>query len=250
MSTEVSSLGSGHAGVRHGRNVPWWLLPLAVVTVLGGFTVYAAWSGIVAGRSEYGPYLSPFYSPQVWVTGPISPALWVVWMPLLFRGTCYYYRKAYHRSFLLDPPSCAVGELRKREYHGETRLPFLLNNLHRFTLYLALVVLAFLWYDALRAFFFNGHLYLGLGTLVMVTNVVLLSGYTFGCHALRHLVGGGRDCFSCTRAGAARHKAWEVVTVFNGRHAMWAWLSLFSVVTTDVYIRLLMHGMTDLHVAL
>ena len=34
---------------------------------------------------------------------------------------------------------------------------------------------------------------IGLGTLVLAVNVVLLGGYTFGCHSLRHLVGGVRD---------------------------------------------------------
>ena len=31
------------------------------------------------------------------------------------------------------------------------------------------------------------------GTLVLALNVVLLSGYTLGCHSLRHLVGGRTD---------------------------------------------------------
>ena len=60
--------------------------------------------------------------------------------PLLFRATCYYYRKAYYRSFFWDPPSCAVGELRHRKYRGETAFPLFLNNLHRFLFYLVLIV--------------------------------------------------------------------------------------------------------------
>ena len=34
---------------------------------------------------------------------------------------------------------------------------------------------------------------IGLGTLVLAVNVILLGGYTFGCHSLRHLVGGFLD---------------------------------------------------------
>ena len=70
-----------------------------------------------------------------------------------FRLTCYYYRKAYYRSFWLSPPACAVAEPHSR-YSGETRFPFNLQNLHRYALYLAIPVLAILWWDALEAFRF------------------------------------------------------------------------------------------------
>ena len=55
---------------------------------------------------------------------------------LCFRGTCYYYRKAYYRVFFADPPGCAVGEARSN-YCGETRFPFVFQNLHRFFMTLA-----------------------------------------------------------------------------------------------------------------
>ena len=41
---------------------------------------------------------------------PLSPALLILVFPLGFRMTCYYYRKAYYRSFWLSPPACAVAE--------------------------------------------------------------------------------------------------------------------------------------------
>src|SRR6516164_11856276 len=45
---------------------------------------------------------------------------------------------------------------------------------------------------------------IGVGTLVLAVNVYLLGGYTFGCHSLRHLVGGFLDQLSesriCNRA--------------------------------------------------
>ncbi|MDQ2959727.1 MAG: succinate dehydrogenase [Candidatus Dormibacteraeota bacterium] len=231
------------------RDQPWWLLPLTVVTVLGGFGLYVLWTafiesppGSVNHVGEWGPYLSPFFSPLIWKTGPVSPAIFVLWSPLIFRASCYYYRKAYYRSFFWDPPACALGELRHRSYRGETRFPFVLNNLHRFTLYAALVILGWLWYDAILAFSYNGHLWLGLGTGIMLLNVALLTAYTFGCHSLRHLVGGGLDCYSTARLGTARNRAWAGLTRLNLNHPLWAWLSLFSVVLTDVYIRLLQHG--------
>jgi len=237
-----------HAGVGlqgRLRTAPWWLLPLTVVCVLGAFTVYAIWTAFFSGGvNQAGPYLSPFYSPLIWATGPITPALWVLWSPLLFRATCYYYRKAYYRSFFWDPPACAVGELRYREYRGEAHFPLFLNNLHRFFLYAVLVVTGFLWYDVFLAFWDpkTGHVQLGLGTFIMLGNVTLLSLYTFGCHSLRHLSGGGLDCYSQGRFGMARFRAWSAVTVLNLRHAMWAWLSMFSVVLTDIYIHMLRAG--------
>src|ERR1700736_4834805 len=156
--------------------LPWWMLPLTVVSILGGFSIYAIWTAFFAGGvNQSGPYLSPFYSPLIWATGPISPALWVLWSPLLFRATCYYYRKAYYRSFFWDPPACAIGELRHRNYRGETQFPLVLNNLHRFFLYATIVVVGFLWVDAIAAFAYNGHLYLGLGGLILLLNVILLS---------------------------------------------------------------------------
>jgi hypothetical protein len=220
-------------------SIPWWLQPAATVTILSGFVVYATWVAF-QGHGSIGPYLSPFYSPPVTVAAiPISPAFWVLWAPAGFRATCYYYRKAYYRSYFADPISCMVPESRRR-YAGETAFPFILNNLHRYLLYAALVVLVFLWIDAIKAFVFNGRFGIHLGSVLFLANVVLLSGYTFGCHAFRHMVGGNLDCYSCARGGRARFRLWQWVTPLNHLHAAWAWASLFSVVAVDVYLRLLM----------
>jgi hypothetical protein len=127
-------------------------------------------------------------------------------------------------------------------YRGEKSGLFWLMNLHRFLLYLALGFIALLWWDAAHAFVFDGRFGIGVGSLVMLVNVVLLSGFTFGCNSLRHLVGGGADCFSCERFGKAKHAAWRGVTLFNRRHMLWAWLSMFSVGLTDVYVRLCSMG--------
>ncbi len=220
---------------------PWWLQPVATVVILSAFALYSIWVAL-QGRGYAAPYLSPFYSPPVRVGGiPISPAWWVVWVPAGFRATCYYYRKAYYRSFFRDPVSCMIGESRRR-YAGETAFPFILNNLHRFLLYLAIIVLAFLWRDTVAAFFFDGRFGVHLGSLLFLVNVVLLTGYTVGCHAFRHMVGGNLDCYSCARGGRVRYRLWQWVNPFNHRHAPWAWASLFSVAAADVYVRLLMAG--------
>jgi hypothetical protein len=220
--------------------LPNWLYPAFVVVALSLFGIFAFWVVFLEHDGYSAPYLSPFYSPLIQV-GPIPPGVWVAWAPLVFRLTCYYYRKAYFRSFFWHPRSCAVPEPQRR-YRGETSFPWVLNNLHRFAFYATVVQVGFLWFDTVLAFNFGGRFGVGLGSGIMLANVVLLSGYTFGCHAFRHLAGGELDCFSCSLAARARHRLWKGVTVLNIKHDRWAWASLVSVAGTDVYIRLLMAG--------
>ena len=225
------------------RRDAWWLELLPVVVILGGFSVYATWRALEGAYYEWGPYLSPFYSPLIkpswW---PFSPAILILGGPLGFRATCYYYRKAYYRSFFLDPPACSVGEFRPQKYRGETAFPLILQNLHRYFLYVALIFLIILWYDAIRAFWFEGGVRIGVGSLVLLTNIILLSLYTFSCHSLRHIVGGKLDCFSCVAFGRQRHAAWRGTSFLNEHHMLFAWLSLFSVGLSDLYVRLVATG--------
>lgn len=228
-------------GVRNPYSrLPNWLYPAFVVVALSLFGIYSLLIVLFQKDGYYAPYLSAFYSPLIKV-GPIPPALWVIWAPLSLRATCYYYRKAYFRSFFWHPRSCAVPEPNRR-YRGETVFPWVLNNFHRFAFYATVVQVGFLWFDAILAFDFGGRLGIGLGSVLLLANVVLLSGYTFGCHSLRHLAGGKLDCFSCSLAARARHQLWRGVSVLNVKHDRWAWASLFSVAATDIYIRLLLAG--------
>lgn len=219
-------------------SLPDWFYPASVVFFLGLFALYGLWVTFFNFKAAaYGPYLSPFNSPLV-EGRVLPPALWIAWVPLGFRLTCYYYRKAIFRGFWFHPRSCARNEPRRGAYFGETRF-FLFNNLHRFMLYLAVAQIVILWYDLFVAFYYRGQPHFGLGNALMLVNVVCLSGYTFGCHALRHLAGGGTDCLSCVRT---RYQLWKGVTVLNVNHAVWAWVSMFTVWGTDVYIRLLANG--------
>ncbi|MEB3197598.1 MAG: succinate dehydrogenase [Candidatus Sericytochromatia bacterium] len=261
------------------RRDAWWLYPLMVASGLGFFVVYATYAGFSNAHFSWGSYLSPFYSPLLpvpdWIkqVAPwFTPAMLILIWPAGFRATCYYYRKAYYRSFFFHPPACAVGEGRPHgTYTGERAFPWILQNVHRFFLYVAILFIGLLGYDALLGFVYpvnpDGSLLVnyhqlshaefaasgaklkfgvGVGTLVLVLNVVLLSGYTFGCHSLRHLVGGKHDCFSCHVNGGpnppASFKAWKAVSFLNQRHEMFAWLSLFSVLFTDFYIRMVSMG--------
>jgi hypothetical protein len=242
------------------RRDAWWLQPLVVFLALSAFVVYSTWAAFQGVHYTYGPYLSPFYSPELlgdsahswfgpkpgwwplWL--PFSPAILILWAPAGFRLTCYYYRGAYYKAFWADPPACTVGEPRKG-YRGERSFPLIIQNVHRYFLYLALAFLVILALDVWRAFWFvdpatgQKTLGLGVGTLVLAVNVVLLGGYTLGCHSLRHLVGGFKDELS---GAPVRFNSYRCVSCLNRSHMRWAWMSLFWVAFSDLYVRLCSMG--------
>jgi hypothetical protein len=249
------------------RRDAWWAAPLAVFVGLLLFVIYSTWAAFQGEHYAFGPYLSPFYSPElfgesahswlgpkpgwwpIWL--PFSPALLILPAPLGLRLTCYYYRGAYYKAFWADPPSCGVGEPRK-SYRGEHSFPLILQNIHRYFLYLAIVILVILAYDVWKALWFTDPVSgittfgVGVGTVVLAVNVVLLSSFTFGCHSLRHLIGGGRDCVSqCRDSGMA----YACASAFNRRHMLFAWISLFGVGFADLYVRLCSMGIwTDVRI--
>jgi hypothetical protein len=226
------------------RRDAWWLPPLVQGLGLATLICYANWAAYQGVNFEVGGYLSPLYSPRIpkpdWF--PLSPAFLILLPPVLFRATCYYYRKAYYRSFFLDPPACAVGDLRGHGYRGETAFPLILQNLHRYIFYITLLYLPFLWIDVAHATVFDGHFGIGLGTLVLLANSTALTLYSFSCHSARHLVGGRLDCFSCTAGTRARHKIWGGASVLNARHMLFAWTSFITVTGADLYVRLVATG--------
>ncbi len=232
------------------RRDAWWVQPVTVFTILTAFIVYATFRVFENQYYVYGPYLSPFGSPDFTsllpgfiasaIPFPISPALLILPFPAGFRFTCYYYRKSYYRSFAATPAGCAVPGVGagKRNYQGERKL-LLFQNLHRYFLYAAIVIVFILAYDAFLSFIdpVTGAFRWGIGSFILIANVVLLAAYTFGCHSFRHLIGGKLNCFSCDAVSGARYGFWKRVTTLNQRHMLWAWASLFSVVAADLYIR-------------
>jgi len=249
------------------RRDVWWATPLAIFIGLSLFVVYATWAAFQNAHYTYGPYLSPFYSPELfgasphawfgprpaWIPAwvPFSPALLILPFPGLFRFTCYYYRGAYYKAFWGDPPACAVGEPRG-SYWGEQSFPLVLQNVHRYFMYVAVIFLFILSYDVWLAVWFPNpatsavEFGIGLGTVLLAVNVVLLSCYTLGCHVMRHIVGGSYDEVS-------RHpicdRAYVCSSALNYRHQLFAWLSLLSVAFADIYVRLCSMGIwTDLRI--
>ncbi|HTS47231.1 MAG TPA: hypothetical protein VMH05_04770 [Bryobacteraceae bacterium] len=235
------------------RRDSWWLYPLLTFLGLGAFIVYSTWAGMQGKNYFSAPYLSPMYAPLLfgqpgegawfgampsWMPGFVTAAMLILWAPGGFRVTCYYYRGAYYKAFWADPPNCAVGEPRK-SYLGERYFPLILQNIHRYFLYLALVFLVLLSYDVYKATQFPNGFGIGVGTLVLLINVILLGSYTLGCHSLRHLVGGVIDQFS---RHPARKKTYDCVGCLNRRHMLFAWLSLFWVGFSDLYVRMCSMG--------
>lgn len=232
------------------RTDSWWLQPLLVFVGLGGFAIYATWAALQDAHYFVAPYLSPFYSPCISAncahkTLPLigswwnlSPAFLVLWIPGGFRATCYYYRKAYYRSFFLSPPACAVRDT-AASYRGETRFPFILQNFHRYFFYLSFVILLFLWWDFILAFRFPDGFGMGIGTIVLGANAFLLSLFSLSCNSCRHICGGHLNSF---HSAPGQYKAWSFISRLNEKHMEYAWVSLIWVALTDLYVRLLSMG--------
>jgi hypothetical protein len=251
-------------GTRGGPDKPtvrkdrWWIEPVVTVTILTAFVVYSTWAAFIGKDYYAGPALnrnliSPFYSPcltgscvagshpfGVWIAAwHITPALLILIFPLGFRLTCYYYRKAYYRSFWWSPPACAVADAHG-SYSGESRIPLILQNVHRYFFWILLIFNSILTYDAVESFRQPGvGIGISVGTVILCANASFLWLYSISCHACRHFCGGQVKSFA---KHPIRHKLWKLVTPLNAHHMRFAWISLFGVAICDIYVRLVASG--------
>jgi hypothetical protein len=257
MTAGINAPGRARIPERTLRTDRWWLSPLLTTLGLATFVVYAtvrAFSGVSYWVNDY-HYLSPFFSPCVSAScapGSAHFGEWVGelpgWVPmgflalpflLGFRLTCYYYRKAYYRSVWQSPTACAVAEPHAK-YTGETKLPLILQNVHRYFFYIAALVSVVNTYDAIVAFHSPGGGFgFGLGNVILLGNVIMLWAYTVSCHSCRHIAGGRLKHFS---AHPLRYKAWTFVSKLNVRHMQLAWTTLGTLVLTDLYVMLVASG--------
>ena len=152
------------------RKDNWWVYPLLTFIGLSTFVIYSTWAAFQGKDYTSGPYLvAVLLASVVRRPGPLwfgakavvvaslarvlpRPAYPLV--PAGFRFTCYYYRGAYYKAFWMDPPTCTVGEPRKG-YRGEAKLPLILQNAHRYFMYIACMFLVMLSYDAIMGFWFK-----------------------------------------------------------------------------------------------
>jgi hypothetical protein len=254
-TTPPPAQGGGRARIaeRTLRTDNWKKEPIITVTLLTLWLTYAVVRAFMQKWywvDEY-HYLTPFYSPCFSTDCDPDAALFgrflPSWGPLtiapyaalsltvlgLFRFTCYYYRKAYYRAFWASPPACAVPDGHKT-YQGESRFPGILQNAHRYFFYFAVLLSAVNTVDAALAFHGEGGGFgLGLGTIILVANVLALWAYTLSCHSCRHIVGGRLRHFS---KHPVRYKAWGFVSSLNKRHMQLAWTTLATLVITDFYV--------------
>ncbi|QVQ54073.1 hypothetical protein J4H86_10435 [Spiractinospora alimapuensis] len=238
-----------------------------ILTVLG-FATFLTYSTVRVFQQDYYfvsdyHYLTPFYSPclsatcvegsSVFGTLPwafpwfIPYALVSLPFLLLFRFTCYYYRKAYYRSVWQSPTACAVREPHGK-YSGETRFPLVLQNSHRYFFYVAFAIAVLNTYDALIALAHgtNGGFGIGVGNLVLLGNVILLWCYTISCHSCRHVMGGRLRGFG---SHPVRYRLWTQISRLNTRHMQFAWITLGTLMLTDLYVALVASGtITDLRI--
>ncbi|GAA0273470.1 membrane protein [Actinomadura nitritigenes] len=248
------------------RRDNWRLYPITTFVIFTAWVVYAtvrAFWGAAFYVPEY-HYLTPFYSPclndicnNVTVNGHTGDAaefgtflpagtrgfipFAIITLPflLLFRLTCYYYRKAYYRSFWASPQACAVREPHGT-YTGERRFPLIGQNLHRYFWMAAFLISVINTWDAIRAFHGkDGGFGIGLGTIILVANVVLLWLYTLSCHSCRHIVGGRLKNFS---KHPFRYRMWGWVSKINQNHGTYALITLGSLVVADAYVAFVAGG--------
>ena len=291
MSTSVDSAyavaedGTRNLGTQRTDN--WQMQPMLTLIGLGLFVIYATFRGLENAYFEIpnSQVISPFYSPYIpnllgalgvhihhpffehqladghmgWL---ISPAIFILWVPALFRGTCYFYRRAYYRSIFASPSACAVGPKAGnplldtlkgtfgrllgagRKYFGESALPMVLMNMHRYSFYLAALFIVILVIDALFSLFQPGFtgIRIGFSSILLFVDLAVLSGYTFGCHSYRHLLGGQIDCFSSCPLNEVRSHAWKRQSILNASHAELAWASMYLIGFVDLYITLASRG--------
>jgi hypothetical protein len=232
------------------RTDAWWAYPITVAGFLTIALGYSTWAAFQTSGYFSHPYISPIFSPCLavncehatfrligswWV---LSPALIVVLLPIGFRMTCYYYRKAYYRAMFFSPPACAVNEPVPNSPFkaGESKGPFLLMNLHRYFWYLMILNMVFLTWDTVNAFRFEDGWHVNVGSLVFLVMIATMSLYMLSCHSCRHVIGGNLNSFS---DHPLRYRSWKFVTRLNRQHGPYALASLLWIPVTDIYVRLL-----------
>lgn len=253
----VSSESRSHPRGRTLRTDRWWAMPTVYAGVLTAFVVYSTYAVIIGTHFSVSAggrhYISPFYSPCLaegcgtFTTPLLGGAFGTMFLlsrivillgPLGFRTTCYYYRKVGYRSLWASPPACAVTEPHRR-YTGERRFPLVAMNTHRYWWYVAMAFCVMLGYDAYLGFRFGSGYGMGVGSLLLAVNALLVTLYTVSCHSCRHIMGGRLNHFS---RHPVRYRLWTWVSTLNARHGSFAMASLTTLALTDLYIRLVSAG--------
>ena len=182
--------------LRHDR---WWASPAATVVFLTAFVVYATWAVFqnahyYVGAAAHRDLISPFYSPCLTAAACRAPAAAspdhvVDDLPGDPGRSAGPLAGSGHLLLLpqgLLPELLAVATGLRRwptatpSYTGETRFPLILQNVHRYFFFIALIFNIILTIDAVMAFRLpgDGGIGVSIGTLVLVTQRLLLWLYS------------------------------------------------------------------------
>ena len=207
--------------------------------VLGGFAVYSTWAALQNAHYYAPPYLSPFYSPCIsancdarylaadrLLVESFSGIFDSCGFPAVFarRATTIAKHITAHFFDRRRPAPCVTPP---KSYSGETRFPFVLQNVHRYFFYLSLVILAFLWWDCHSRLQISRTVSVWVvGTIVLLVNAALLSLFSFSCNSCRHVCGGYLNSF---HSAPSKFKTWTFISKLNEKHMEYAWVSLIWV---------------------
>ena len=72
------------------RRDAWWVQPLVVFCGFSAFIVYSTWAAFQGANYYFGPYLSPFYSPELFGDSPHS---WFGPQPAGGQRGCHFRRR-------------------------------------------------------------------------------------------------------------------------------------------------------------
>lgn len=206
----------------------WRFWSFVIVSIIGTFLILSYPVPVHDGLTD------PFYTPTIFILPLV----------ILFRLTCYAYRKDYHRHLFNHPNGCITDsrlDSSRRGYTGETGF-FRVENTHRYFMYIAWGILPFFFYDVYHSMVYSGSFTLSLGTVILAVNAVAVTLYTFSCHSVRHLTGGYKDCYACPSNLNKKTSFFKVQSRFNQHHEALAWTSLILFVFVDLYLRALLAG--------
>jgi succinate dehydrogenase / fumarate reductase flavoprotein subunit len=243
------------------RRDAWWATPLAVFVGLSAFVGYATWAAFQGDHYTYGPYLSPFYSPELFGDSPHAwfgpnPAAWPAWLPfspalLILWAPASSASPATTTAAPTTRPSGPIRRVRGRraaqDLPGEnTRCPSSCRTRIATSCGWRSLFIAFLAYDVWLALWFTNaerrqEFGIGVGTIVLRSTSVLLGLLHLGCHvAPTRLVGGSTSCRSRRRAEGLRPASPASTGKHSSGRGAACWVGF-----SDLYVRLCSMGVLD-----
>src|SRR6185369_2681555 len=183
-----------------------------------------------------------FRKDKWWQTPRIVAAgltIWVLYATVrVFTGHWYFVPQYHYLTPFYSP--CVSGECVPGSSTLGQWIPAVPPIIPYAFVSLVFVLGFLLTYDVAQAFRGpDGNFGFGIGSLILLANVIFIWGYTLGCHTCRHITAGRLKNFS---KHPVRYWAWTKVSWLNTRHLQFAWISLGTLMLSDLYILLLASG--------